>query len=253
MDISKLIFTHTVQCIVDQQSPEVERTTAKFGLVGAPCGFLALATLFAETLDETTILRCLEHDILPWTITRREAYADAHSHEFAPNGASWKESAGRMNRASYLTTIASAAEIALCIHKHTTPGGWNVAFLRNVYEGPPVSDESIRMPRGDFTSDEDAQYLGEEKPFHGHDYYIQVKGRRLVTVKDFVQEVKVSRGEWRIVMDECGHFVVVRVIIQENRQILLEKLDTLKRSKGAPSSPCVCFLVDHLKEAFGYE
>lgn len=241
-----------LKCIVDQKSPTVHQVAAQFGMIGdghMACGFLALSTLLDKTLSEKSIMHRLETEILPWILARREKYIETHPNEFVPDGTSWKVSAGRMNRASYLYTMASAVEIANYIHEAKCPTDVNVAFLRNVWEGPAVKDASIRCPRGEFTSAEDAYYLEEEKPFHGQDSYVQVAGRNLLTVEEFVHRVRETRGEWRIVIDSCGHFLIVRVLCPAgDEETLFEELDSLRRDKDTPSIPCVEFLINCMAE-----
>ena len=156
ISVSTSIISSSVRCIVDQQSAEACQLAANFGLLGdgnVTCGFLALATLLivdVSQLNQATILRCVEQTVLPRVMSRRIAYADRHPDEFVSDGTCWQESGGRMNRTSYLKGMASAVDIAHSIElEEWHDASVNVAFLRNVWEGPSFNSASVRCPRGD--------------------------------------------------------------------------------------------------------
>lgn len=246
----------SLRIAVDQHSEAIQNLADTFGLTHARdsmCGFIALAIIVMVKeeeeevkVTEATILPALEQHILPWIVDRRETYVKEHGDEFVPTGTSYKDANGRMSVDLYQAMMASTTELAefLSTSKLLQQEKSTVALLRNVLEGPVVDDEtSLRFPRrGSFISQEDLAYIEQEKPFWGDDHYVQLSGGTLVSLFEWCKAVIAERAEWNILIDNHGHYHVLRISFEkDNHCMLLEELDTIQRDdddETHQSQPC---------------
>jgi hypothetical protein len=207
----------SVRLVIDQHSAPIRQLAADFGLIYARdfmCGFIAVT---AGVDHEEDILKFLESRLLPWMVQRRQSYIELNPDEFVPQGTDFSESRGRMSTEVYRGMMASTVELSEYLLE--LKRDLNVALLRNVLEGPPVNENSLRFPRnsGDFIAQEEVRYIEQEIPFHGSDHYIQVAGSagKLVSMKAWCDEVIKSRSEWKIIIDGSGHYPCIEDCLQQ--------------------------------------